>query len=131
MTTSLTDPLVRSFEEMTVDPAQFRHRQHLYVAWCYLRELPLEDALARYVRHLRALTTALGAPRKFHATITWTYMIMLARAMRDSPGATFDELLACHPGLLDHATGVIHAHYDRAELETEEARRHFVLPRRG
>ena len=128
--TSPTDPLVRTFEEMTVDPAQFRHRQHLYVAWCYLRELPLEDALARYVRHLKRLTIALGVPDKFHATMTWTYLVILDRAMRDSPSATFDELLACHPGLLDHRAGAIHAHYDRAELDTDEARRHFVLPRR-
>jgi len=130
MMTSLSDPLVRAFEEMAVDPAHFRHREHLYVAWCYLRELPLEDALGRYVRHLRKLTIALGVPDKFHATMTWTYLVILDRAMRDAPGVTFDELLACHPALLDHRSA-LHAHYDRAELDTDEARRHFVLPRRA
>jgi hypothetical protein len=76
------------------------------------------------------LTIALGVPDKFHATMTWTYLVILDRAIRHSPGATFDELLACHPGLVDHRAGAIDAHYDHAELDTDEARRHFVLPRR-
>ena len=128
---TLTDPLVTAFESATVAPAEFRHRQHLYVAWCYLRALPLEDALARYVHHLRRLTHVLGAPEKFHATVTWAYVLLLHDAMERSPGASFDDLLAANPGLLDHQKGALYAHYDRAELEAKEARRRFVLPRRA
>jgi hypothetical protein len=42
-----TDPAVEAFESACVDPQQFHHRDHLYVAWQYLRAMPLEDALAR------------------------------------------------------------------------------------
>ena len=127
----LTDPLVRAFEEATVDPVAFHHREHLYVAWCYLRALPLEEALARYVHHLRKLAAALGVPGKFHATITWAYVVLLHAAMDRSPGATFDELLAENPALLDHRAGALHAYYDREQLDSDEARRCFVLPRRA
>jgi hypothetical protein len=126
----LTDPLVQAFEQRTVDPAAFHHREHLYVAWCYLRALPLEDALARYVCHLRQLTVALGAPDKFHATMTWAYLLLLDEAMQRSPGASFEELLATNHALLDHRTGALHAYYDRAQLDSDHARRRFVLPRR-
>ena len=126
----LTDPLVRAFEAATIDPSQFRHREHLYVAWCYLRALPLEDALARYVRYLRELATALGAPGKFHATITWVYVVLLAAAIEQTPDASFDELLALNPSLADHRSGAIYTFYDRDELASDEARRRFVLPRR-
>lgn len=126
----LTDPTVLAFEHATLDPRTFHHRDHLYVAFCYLRALPLEEALARYVRHLRHLTTALGHPEKFHATITWAYLLLLHAAMDRSPGATFAQLLLDHPELADHRAGALHDHYDRAQLDSPEARRYFVLPTR-
>ena len=128
-TTCLTDPLVEAFERASLDPSAFHHREHLYVAWCYLSSLPLEDALARYVRHLRQLTVALGVPHKFHATLTWAYVLLLRDAMDRSPGVGFDQLLALHPSLLDRQ-GALAPHYAGSELDSPEARRRFVLPRR-
>ncbi|MEJ7732608.1 MAG: hypothetical protein WKG00_25815 [Polyangiaceae bacterium] len=127
----LNDPAVVAFEHATIDPRTFHHREHLYVAWCYLRALPLEEALARYVRHLRRLAAALGSPNKFHATMTWGYMVLLHAAMDRSPDAGFEQLLAEHPALADHRAGALDAHYDRAQLDSDEARRYFVLPRRS
>jgi hypothetical protein len=126
-----SDPLVQSFEAGTLDPARFRHREHLYVAWCYLRELPLEEALPRYALHLRRLTEKLGVPGKYHATITWAYLILLDDAMHDPAleGAGFDALLARYPSLLDARGGMLSEYYDRAELDSDVARRRFVLPR--
>jgi hypothetical protein len=127
----LNDPLVLAFEATTIDRTAFHHREHLYVAWCYLRAMPLEDALARYVRHLRQLAISLGAPQKFHATMTWAYLVLLREAMDQSPDASFDELLAKHPGLVDRRRGALDAYYERAQLDSDEARRRFVLPRRA
>jgi hypothetical protein len=127
----MTDPLVQAFERAAIDPTKFHHREHLYVAWCYLRALPLEDALARYVHHLRRLANALGVPQKFHATMTWAYVVLLHDAMERSPGASFDELVAMNPAILDHRGGALYAYYDRAQLDADEARRRFVLPRRA
>ncbi len=127
----LTDPTVRAFETASIDPAAFGHREHLYVAWCYLRALPLEEALARYVHHLRNLVAALGVPHKFHATMTWGYVVLLHAAMDRSPGASFEQLIADNPALANHKSGALDAYYDRAQLDSEEARRCFVLPRRA
>ena len=125
----ITDPLVRAFENATIDPRQFHHREHLYVAWCYLRSLPPEQAVARYVQHLRKLVEVLGVPQKFHATITWAYVVLLHDAMERSPDLDFDALLAKNPALLDSKAGVLYEHYDRRQLESDEARSRFVLPR--
>jgi hypothetical protein len=122
--------LVHAFETASVDPATFHHREHLLVAWTYLRELPLEHALVRYVEHLRKLTVALGVPDKYHATITWTYVIALADAMAEHPQLDFDALVRECPQLLDHRAGVLASHYDRDELASDRARARFVLPRR-
>jgi hypothetical protein len=122
--------LVRAFEAASVDPSAFHHREHLLVAFTYLRSMTLEQALARYVEHLRRLTVALGVPEKFHATMTWTYVVALADAMAEHPGLGFDALLEACPQLLDHRAGVLAMHYDREELDSPRARARFVLPRR-
>lgn len=123
----LDDPLVRAFEAAAIDPERFGHREHLYVAWCYLRELSLEETLVRYVTHLRRLTIALGVPEKYHATITWAYLVLLHGAMRDDE--SFQELLERHPSLLDHKKGMLSQYYSMSELDSPIARERFVLPR--
>ncbi len=128
--TPINDPLVIAFERAAIEPGTFGHRDHLYVAWCYLRVLPLEDALARFVRHLRALTSALGVPHKYHATITWGFVVLLHDAMVASPGVTFDALLVAHPLLLEKPPSALCDHFDPAVLESAEARERFLLPRR-
>ncbi len=129
----LADPIVRAFEATTLDPAGFNHRQHLYVAWCYLRCLPLEEALARYVRNLRRFTVAVGAAHKYHATITWAYVLLLDEAMGSAAPAPseegFDALLARCPALLDHPGGALMQYYDRQTLDSDAARGRFQLPR--
>ena len=125
----LSDPLVKAFEAASVDPAAFHHREHLYAAWCYLRVLAPEDALARYVHHLRKLATALSVPHKFHATITWAYLVLLHDAMEGSPGASFDELVDKNPALFDYRAGTLYQYYEREQLDSAEARSRFVLPR--
>jgi hypothetical protein len=127
----LSDPRVKAFEAGAVDPKAFGHREHLHVAWCYLKSLTLEDALARYVHYLRRLAHALGVPEKYHATITWAYLVLLHDAMQDSDldGAPFEAILEKYPQLLDHKQGMLFDYYDRAEINSEMARRRFVLPR--
>jgi hypothetical protein len=120
----LENPLVRAFETGTIDASKLGHREHLRVAWCYLSRLPLEEALARYVRNLRALTERLGVPGKYHATITWSYLLLVDELMRRLPGAGFDELLASCPALLDgRLLAGLGLHRDA------ETRARFVLPR--
>lgn len=125
---SLDETLVRDFEAAKVNPAQFRHREHLFVAWSFLKDAPLEEALARYVRGLQRLVTALGVPEKFHRTMTWGYLVLLDEAMRRTPNVGFEELLGENPHLL--SATALHAHYSPEELATERARTQVVLPRR-
>ncbi len=119
------DPLVAAFEAARVDPRRFGHRAHLRVAFCYLLDLPLEQALARYLTHLRALTVVLGAPEKLHATLTWTYLALLDDAMHRHPGLHLDALLARCPEL--GRDGPL-LYYAPEVLASETARRRFVLP---
>jgi hypothetical protein len=129
MSTSLDDPALVAFEQGTLEPASFRHRDHLYVAWCYLRALPLEEVVPRYTRGLRALAIRAGAASKYHATMTWAFLAVLDDAMKTSAAVTFHELVSERPDLLDRRA--LERFYSRAELESPRARERFVLPSRA
>ncbi|NOU27078.1 MAG: hypothetical protein HOO96_04145 [Polyangiaceae bacterium] len=126
----LEDPAVLAFEAARIDPAHFGHREHLYVAWCYLRMLPVEDALARYMKGLREVVRVLGVPEKLHVTMTWGYLVLLAEAMHSMPGAPFDALMEANPRLLTGGKALLEEHWSAEELASPAARARFVLPRR-
>lgn len=125
----LEDPAVLAFEAARIDPAHFGHREHLYVAWCYLRMLPVEDALARYMKGLREVVRVLGVPEKLHVTMTWGYLVLLAEAMHSMPGAPFDALMEANPRLLTGGKALLEEHWSAEELASPAARARFVLPR--
>lgn len=123
------DDFIRDFEAGTLDASRFGHRDHLRAAFWFLQQYSLEEALARFVRCLKQLTERLGVPHKYHATITWGYLVLLDEALRRTPGATFDELLAANPQLLLPPSAALACYYTPAQLESDEARRNFVMPR--
>jgi hypothetical protein len=77
---------VRAFEDCTLPPEQFPHRAHVRLAWLYLREGSLLDALPRFVEGLKRYAASLGAATKYHETVTWAYMILIHERM-PAPGA--------------------------------------------
>ena len=62
---------IRHFESGGQSPGSFRHADHIRMAWHYLQEMPLGEALPRYGRGLLALATRAGRPDRYHETITW------------------------------------------------------------
>lgn len=121
--------IVQAFEEGTLNPAHFRHRQHLLVAWTYLSTLPFGEAAMRFASQLRRFAESHGAGAKYHETVTWAYAALLHERMHSSAAPTdFDGFLAQNPDLVTHP-GALADYYDRETLGSELARRVFVLPR--
>jgi len=96
----LDDPVVVAFEHGSLDLRTFNHRQHLYVAWCYLQHLPEEVSTNRYCLHLLTILNKAGVMAKFNYEKTNKYMHTLAAAMTANPGLRFGDLLDKCPGLL-------------------------------
>lgn len=127
------EEIVRRFEDGSLPPAAFRHREHLLVAWSYVRALPFEEAAYRFVRGLRAFVVAHGAEDKFHATVTWAYLAILAELLDDprTKALPFEAFLAEHPELLDSRDGALAALYGFGGLGSDRARRVPLLPGRA
>lgn len=124
-----TDTLL-AFERCTLLPACFSHRVHLSLAWQYLQRDGFPEGAIQFRHHLQRYVTEVGAEGKYHETITWAYLVLLneERCLRSPPDETFDAMIERRPDLLDHRNGPISRRYSKAQLESPEARRVFMLP---
>jgi hypothetical protein len=129
----VADPILQAFEDCTLDPARFNHRQHLAIAWMYLQRHGFPAGAVRFRERLKAYVASVGATAKYHETITWAYAVLLNEEieLNSTPGESFDAMIRRRPDLLDHRNGAITRCYSRAELDRPEARQVFLLPRRS
>jgi hypothetical protein len=122
-------PGMADFEAGAIDAERFDHQAHVHVAWCYLRQFPLAEAITRFTAALRRLTVRLGAEGKYHETISWFFMIVLADRMAADPARDWDAFRSGNGDLFDDAGGLLRRHYSAECLEG--ARGRFVLPDRA
>ncbi len=119
---------IEDFEKGSVDPEQFDHEAHVYVAWSYLQKYDLEDAIAKFSEALRSLTRKLGIESKYHETITWFFLILIAES-KNKPGSNdWQTFKRQNPDLLTTRPSVIRNYYSDKRLHSSIARSQFVLP---
>jgi hypothetical protein len=123
---SATDAsLARGFADASL--TTLPHRDHVRLGWIYLARAPLAQAAASFVADLQRLAAALGAPGKYHETITWAYLLWIHACMVNGPPhADSQVFLAAHPELLE--PDGLRRFYTKETLAAPEARRVFVLP---
>jgi len=122
------DRFRRSFEALEVPPAEFDHGAHVRLAYIYLCEGSVEDAVAKMKTALLAFIDQLGiGPEKYHETITRAWIMAVDHFMNQSPPcASSADLVRLHPQVLD--TKIMLTHYSAEVLFSAEARRAFVEP---
>jgi hypothetical protein len=117
-----------AFETGRIQPAQFDHRAHVRLVYCYLVEHDTVTAADRMRAALHGFLARHGVePGKYHETLTraWT---MAVRHFMERTGAarSADDFMAQHPALLDPA--IMLTHYSAARLFSAEARARWVEP---
>ena len=121
--------LVEAFERCEIENGAFHHRDHVKMAWSYLREFGFADGARRFTAAIQRFAAANGKPNLYHATITWAYLVVInERMQRDaSEWETFananEDLFAWKPSLID-------AWYRPETLASDYARRVFIFPDR-
>lgn len=121
---------IERLESGDVEPGNFDHRQHVKAAWLYLDRYPVTDAIARYSSALKRLTIKLGVPGKYHETITWFYMLVIAQRRAAMPAADWPGFRDANPDLFAREDNVLYRYYSRDALGSDDARESFVLPDR-
>jgi hypothetical protein len=119
-----------AFETCTIE--EFHHRDHIKVAYLYLRRHPLDLAIVKVCTGLQALAVAWNAPvddleKGYHETMTQAWVRLVHQALTDG-GAAEDADAFCdqQPQLLQKTA--LRSFYSRERLMTWEAKREFVEP---
>jgi hypothetical protein len=90
--------------------------------------MPLVDALKRFTDSLKRFAAHNGASGLYHDTITWAYMLLIHERMQRNPVETFDTFEAMNPDLFAWKPSILDRYYDRETLDSELARRTFLMP---
>jgi hypothetical protein len=120
-----------AFESGTLPEGAFHHRDHVRLAWLYLRRLPPAAALAKFSDGLRRFAASIGKSGLYHETITWAYLLLIRERMeREDPRQSWAEFAQRNPDLLTWKPSILDAYYRRETLESDLAREVFLLPDR-
>jgi hypothetical protein len=122
--------LISEFEQGRA-PGAFHHADHVRVAFAYVSELPLLDAMANFSAALKRFALSQGKPNLYHETITWAYLLLIReRIARAGHAQTWEEFAVRNSDLLIWKGGVLTRLYRQETLDSDLARRVFILPDR-
>ena len=123
------EELIQEFEEGLTPAANFHHADHVRLAFEYLCRCPVLDALRRFSDGLRRFAAAQGKAQLYHETITWAYLLLIRERIARAGGPqSWEEFAARNADLLVWKGGVLATLYRQETLDSELARRTFVLP---
>lgn len=121
--------LVDRFEDGTLAPECFHHREHVRIAFLYSMKYPVLEALEVFSRTLRKFAEAHGKPQLYHQTITWFYVFLVQeRIAKTGTNQNWDEFASRNPDLLVWKEGILTRYYRAETLASDMARAVFVLP---
>src|SRR5215831_21135906 len=116
-----------AFEDLSFPVSQFHHREHLRVAWLYLKSSDATRAAERMSAGIRRFAGHHGATEKYHHTLTLFWMRLVAVALVETPeGCAFEELLVTHQELSDK--NLPSKYYSQPLLDGLAAREGWVEP---
>lgn len=122
------EQLIEAFEAGRQPEGGFHHREHVRVAWHYLRVHSLPEALGRFCRGLRRFAESQGAPDLYHETITVAYVLVINERLDGHRHLDWDGFAAAHPDLLAWKPSLLDRLYAPGTLASARASRVFVMP---
>ena len=119
-------PDLGRFVRGEIPTGEFRHRDHVCIAFEMLKRHDFPETVLHYSRTLRAMAEKAGRPEAFHQTVTIAFLSLIAERMESGSTADFTAFEQANPDLLDKS--VLSRWYRPERLASETARRIFVLP---
>jgi hypothetical protein len=122
------DPELAAILPAITGPAgQFRHRQHINLAFLAVQRYGMPEATGKICAWIRQIAAYERAPQKYHHTVSRAWVEIVAHhAGMDADGADFDRFAGRNPALLDKR--LLSRHYRSATLASEPARHGWVEP---
>jgi hypothetical protein len=128
----MTEPeLIDGFERCTLPNTSFHHPDHVHIVWSYLRQMALSAAMDRFRDALKRFAAHNGKPGLYHETITCAYVVLVNERMQIHPEVSWEDFCLANPDILTWRPSVLDRYYRAETLESDLARRVFILPDRA
>ena len=123
------EELIERFENCFFSQGEFRHQDHVKLAWLYLNRYSKLETLARFRKGLKNLANHLGKPELYHEKITWGHIFLIhERMLQSSKNQTWEDFAAANADLMNWREGLFRRYYSDAAISSEIARLTFILP---
>lgn len=121
------EDFLRAFEDLSFPADQFHHREHIRVAWLYLKCSDASRAAERMSASIRRFANHHSATQKYHHTLTLAWMRLVAASLVETPeDFSFEKFLAANSELGDK--NILAKYYSNELLQTTAAREGWVEP---
>ena len=121
------EEFLRALESCELEESDFGHAAHVRAAYLYLERAGFAGALERMGRAIRNYAGHLRKPERYHATITVAYLALIQQHICERGNAGgWAEFARRNAELFQ--PGLLLRFYSREQLDSELARRIFLLP---
>ena len=120
--------LIDRFERGLSPDDSFHHADHVQLAFAYLSQYPVLQALERFAAALKRFAEARGKSQLYHETITYSFFFLIRERMARGGGAEWEEFARQNPDLLISKDVILSRYYHEATLQSRLARTVFLLP---
>ncbi|USN98620.1 MAG: hypothetical protein H6810_10675 [Phycisphaeraceae bacterium] len=125
------DEFLHAFETHNIPKDQWRHREHLRVAYLLLTRYPFDEALDHFRAGVKAINILHGLEdtptQGYHETMTVAWLRLVAAMIREYGKAkSSDAFCSDHPELGQKF--ILRLFYSRRRIMSAEAKAGFVEP---
>lgn len=124
---------IREFEAQRWPLEQWHHRDHIRLAYLYLRRYPFDEAAAKLREGIRAHNAAHGIPDQptmgYHETMTIAWLRLVEAMLIEygpPPDGTGEAFCDAHPELSEKK--MLRLFYSRDRFMSPEAKARFLEP---
>jgi hypothetical protein len=121
------DEFVRLFETGSL-AGEFHHADHVRLAFAYLSEYPVLEALEKFCSALKRYAAARGKAQRYHETITYSLFFLIRERMARADALDWEAFRRENSDLFAWKDGILARYYQASTLDSEFARSVFVLP---
>jgi hypothetical protein len=119
--------IIRRFETDNL-AGEFHHADHVRLAFAYVTEFPVLEALGRFSAALKRYAAARGKAELYHETITHAYFFLIRERMARTAKDSWEGFAHQNPDLLQWKPGILDRYYRESTIKSDLARSVFLFP---
>jgi hypothetical protein len=119
---------VRQFASCQLEPAWFTHKAHLRLAWIYLQNHNLDEAIEQVRTDIKRFVAFAGAESKYNDTLTVAAVRIVNRFVKAYKTKSFEKFILANDELLTDFKALVMQHYKTDIFTSEVAKKRFINP---